>query len=188
MEILTERASQHYKTSLEKFRKLDDELQKDPRLACLRSNKGAGQWTAKLAPRNDWPAWFNTTSSLLWVGDGIGQKWKNHARRTTPTRIDATIRHCIKLHADNWPTRETRVRTILDNEERMWYRRLDRVSSVACGASTLCNQAFAPGLGLSYLSKPKEVTMTAVRASVPAYPSKRLCSRVVFFYSSYYYI
>jgi len=43
MEILTERASQHYKTSLEKFKKLDEELQKDPRLACLRSNKGAGQ-------------------------------------------------------------------------------------------------------------------------------------------------
>lgn len=39
MEILTERASQHYKTSLEKFKKLDEQLQADPRLACLR-NKG----------------------------------------------------------------------------------------------------------------------------------------------------
>ena len=39
MEILTERASQHYKTSLEKFKQLDEQLQKDARLACLR-NKG----------------------------------------------------------------------------------------------------------------------------------------------------
>jgi hypothetical protein len=39
MEILTERASQHYKTSLEKFKSLDESLQKDHRLACLR-NKG----------------------------------------------------------------------------------------------------------------------------------------------------
>jgi len=39
MEILTERASQHYKTSLEKFKKLDEQLQADARLACLR-NKG----------------------------------------------------------------------------------------------------------------------------------------------------
>lgn len=37
MEILTERASQHYKTSLEKFKELDDKLQKDNRLACLRN-------------------------------------------------------------------------------------------------------------------------------------------------------
>jgi hypothetical protein len=43
MEILTERASQHYKTSLEKFKKLDEELQNDKRLACLKANKGAGQ-------------------------------------------------------------------------------------------------------------------------------------------------
>ena len=31
MEILTERASQHYKTSLEKFKKLDEDLQSKSR-------------------------------------------------------------------------------------------------------------------------------------------------------------
>ena len=35
MDILTERASQHYKNSLEKFKELDKQLMEDPRLAAL---------------------------------------------------------------------------------------------------------------------------------------------------------
>lgn len=37
MEILTERASAHYKSSLQKFKELDEKLQSDVRLACLRN-------------------------------------------------------------------------------------------------------------------------------------------------------
>ena len=36
MDILTERASQHYRNSLEKFHEMDQKLQSDPRLAALR--------------------------------------------------------------------------------------------------------------------------------------------------------
>lgn len=39
MDILTERASQHYKNSLEKFQELDRQLMDDPRLAVLNKNK-----------------------------------------------------------------------------------------------------------------------------------------------------
>lgn len=39
MDILTERASQHYKNSLEKFQELDRQLMEDPRLAVLNKNK-----------------------------------------------------------------------------------------------------------------------------------------------------
>ena len=35
MDILTERASQHYKNSLQKFQDLDKMLMEDPRLAVL---------------------------------------------------------------------------------------------------------------------------------------------------------
>lgn len=38
MDILTERASQHYKNSLDKFQELDQKLMEDPRLVNL--NKG----------------------------------------------------------------------------------------------------------------------------------------------------
>ena len=41
IDILTERASQHYRTSLRKFEKLDDKLMKDERLAVLHKNKKA---------------------------------------------------------------------------------------------------------------------------------------------------
>ena len=37
MDILTERASQHYRNSLDKFQELDEKLMKDPRLAALTS-------------------------------------------------------------------------------------------------------------------------------------------------------
>lgn len=40
MEILTERASAHYKGSLQKFKELDEKLQQDNRLACLRNRPG----------------------------------------------------------------------------------------------------------------------------------------------------
>ena len=40
MDILTERASQHYKNSLEKFKELDRMLMEDPRLAVLNKSKG----------------------------------------------------------------------------------------------------------------------------------------------------
>ncbi len=39
IDILTERASQHYRTSLRKFEQLDDKLMNDPRLKVLRRNK-----------------------------------------------------------------------------------------------------------------------------------------------------
>ena len=39
MDILTERASQHYKNSLEKFQELDRQLMEDPRLAVLNKSK-----------------------------------------------------------------------------------------------------------------------------------------------------
>ena len=39
IDILTERASQHYRTSLRKFEQLDDKLMNDPRLRVLRRNK-----------------------------------------------------------------------------------------------------------------------------------------------------
>lgn len=39
MDILTERASQHYKNSLEKFQELDRQLMEDPRLIVLNKNK-----------------------------------------------------------------------------------------------------------------------------------------------------
>ena len=39
MDILTERASQHYKNSLEKFKELDRMLMDDPRLAVLNKSK-----------------------------------------------------------------------------------------------------------------------------------------------------
>ena len=39
MDILTERASQHYKNSLEKFQELDKTLMEDARLAILNKNK-----------------------------------------------------------------------------------------------------------------------------------------------------
>jgi hypothetical protein len=39
IDILTERASQHYRTSLRKFEELDDKLMADPRLKVLRKAK-----------------------------------------------------------------------------------------------------------------------------------------------------
>lgn len=39
IDILTERASQHYRTSLRKFEELDDKLMADPRLKVLRKQK-----------------------------------------------------------------------------------------------------------------------------------------------------
>lgn len=39
MDILTERASQHYKNSLEKFQELDKQLMEDVRLSVLNKNK-----------------------------------------------------------------------------------------------------------------------------------------------------
>ena len=39
IDILTERASQHYRTSLKKFEQLDDKLMADPRLKALKKNK-----------------------------------------------------------------------------------------------------------------------------------------------------
>jgi hypothetical protein len=39
IDILTERASQHYRTSLKKFEQLDDKLMADPRLKALRKHK-----------------------------------------------------------------------------------------------------------------------------------------------------
>jgi len=39
IDILTERASQHYRTSLKKFEQLDEKLTNDPRLKILRKNK-----------------------------------------------------------------------------------------------------------------------------------------------------
>ena len=41
MDILTERASQHYKNSLEKFKELDKQLTDDPRLAVLANKSKA---------------------------------------------------------------------------------------------------------------------------------------------------
>jgi len=39
MDILTERAAQHYRNSLEKFQELDQKLQEDPRLKVLQAKK-----------------------------------------------------------------------------------------------------------------------------------------------------
>lgn len=39
IDILTERASQHYRTSLRKFEELDNKLTKDDRLKALKRNK-----------------------------------------------------------------------------------------------------------------------------------------------------
>lgn len=39
MDILTERASQHYRNSLEKFHDMDKKLQEDWRLKALRQDK-----------------------------------------------------------------------------------------------------------------------------------------------------
>jgi hypothetical protein len=39
IDILTERASQHYRTSLKKFEELDEKLSKDPRLKALNKYK-----------------------------------------------------------------------------------------------------------------------------------------------------
>lgn len=39
IDILTERASQHYRTSLRKFEELDDKLMSDPRLQVLNQRK-----------------------------------------------------------------------------------------------------------------------------------------------------
>ena len=39
IDILTERASQHYRTSLKKFEQLDEKLMNDPRLKALRKHK-----------------------------------------------------------------------------------------------------------------------------------------------------
>lgn len=39
MDILTERASQHYKNSLDKFQELDEMIMNDPRFANLRDKQ-----------------------------------------------------------------------------------------------------------------------------------------------------
>lgn len=39
IDILTERASQHYRTSLKKFEELDDKLMADDRLKALKKHK-----------------------------------------------------------------------------------------------------------------------------------------------------
>lgn len=39
MDILVERSTQHYKNALDKFKKLDEDLQNDPRLAKLRKQE-----------------------------------------------------------------------------------------------------------------------------------------------------
>ena len=107
MDILTERASQHYKNSLEKFQELDRQLMEDPRLAVLNKNKAHWGWDnnwllggeggAPPVPPSDWPmtTWNSYKNNI--GKDADSEYEKGQQTQTDKRRRDAIMKSTLSL-------------------------------------------------------------------------------------------